>query len=257
MLTPLTGPHDPRFQESEAAQILERAAELQRLASDARRMSVGELEEAAAVAGIDASFVRRAAGEMALRQAGRERATPTLGAPRTLVLEVVLDGEIPVRAYEYVIEAIRRHTGELGVASLIGRSLTWTALPKHGPAGPRWSRTIALTVVPHGGRTRVRIEEKLDHLVRGVFGAAAGSGSGGALLSTLPLAALSTSLALALALPLTAAACVGAWIVARQVYRARVDARARELDGAMQAISTIAQSYAKARALARATPKAS
>lgn len=242
-------PHEHRFAETEASLILERAADLQRQAHDVRRMSVEELEEVGSAAGIEPAYVRRAAAELSLRQARRDRVSPALGGPRSLLLEVTLEGEIPVPAYEYVIEAIRRHTGELGVASLIGRSLTWTALPAHSRAGPGWSRTIAVTIVPHGGRTRIRIEEKLDQLIKHVFGALVGGlGGAGALLPIIPFALLG----LPALIPLGLALWVGSvWSVGRAVYRDRVAARERELQGALQAILEIAEDAMAPRQLGR------
>ncbi|NVB40265.1 hypothetical protein G6O69_20650 [Pseudenhygromyxa sp. WMMC2535] len=239
------GRYEYRFSESDAAAILRRAAELQRRASDVRRMTVSELEEAASTAGIEAIHVHQAATEMALRQSRRDRPSPLLGGPRTILFEVTLDGEIPVPAYEYVIDAVRRQTGELGVASLIGRSLTWTALPSHGRAGPGWSRNIALTIVPQNGRTRIRIEEKLDRLVAGVFGAVLGGGGGGvSLLASLPLLALGWPATI----PVSIIACVGGgWAAARRVYRKRVEQRQDELHGALMAIIEITQESLRAR----------
>lgn len=210
-------------------------------------MTIAELEEAASTVGIAPLYVRRAAAELTLRQARRDRASPGLGGPRTILIEVTVDGEIPVPAYEYVIEAIRRQTGELGVASLIGRSLTWTALPSHSRAGPGWSRTIAVTIVPRAGRTRIRIEEKLDHLVRGVFGTLGGVGAGGAVVPIIPLALAGLPSLIPLGLGLWFA---GFWSLGRRVYRSRVEARERELHGALIAILEIAEDYMSARRLA-------
>ncbi len=236
---PPSGRYEHRFAESEASSILQRAAELQRQALDIRRMTVAELEDAASSAGIEPVYVRRAAAELSLRQARRDRVSPTLGGPRTILLEVTLDGEIPVPAYEYVIEAVRRHTGELGEASLIGRSLTWTALPSHSSAGPGWSRTIAVTIVPRGGRTRIRIEEKLDPLIRSVFATSVG-GVGGTT-ALIPLISLAV-IGLPGMVPIGMGLWLGlAWSIARKVYRARVAAREQELYGALQAITEIAE----------------
>jgi hypothetical protein len=210
-------------------------------------MTVEELEEAAASAGIEAVFVRRAADELGLRRARRDRMSPTLGGPRTILYEVTLEGEIPVRAYEYVIEAVRRQTGELGVASLIGRSLTWTALPTHSRAGAGWSRTIALTIVPRAGRTRIRIEEKLDQLVKGVFGTVVGAfAGGGTALSIAPLIAFGLPSLIPVCLGLCAG---GFWMLARRIYARRVAARERELQLALQAILEIAEDYMAPRKL--------
>ena len=239
-----------RFPEAEAARILERAAELQRHATDATRMTIAELEEAASSAGIEPVYVRRAAAELSLRQARRDRLSPTIGGPRSILLEVTVDGEIPVPAYEYVIEAVRRQTGELGVASLIGRSLTWTALPSHSRAGPGWSRTIALTIVPRAGRTRIRIEEKLDQLVKGVFGTLGGVGAGSALVPIIPLALVGAPGLIPIGLGLWLA---GFWSLGRKVYRQRVEARERELHGALQAILEIAEDSMAPRRLAERT----
>lgn len=231
--------YEHRFAEPEASSILNRAAELQREAQDVRRMTVAELEDAAAAAGIEQVYVRRAAAELSLRQARRDRFSPTIGGPRTIVLEVTLDGEIPVPAYEYVIEAVRRHTGELGVASLIGRSLTWTALPGHSRAGPAWSRTIAVTIVPRGGRTRIRIEEKLDQLVKSVFATSLGGiGGSSSLVPMLSLALLGLPGLIPLGVGLWLG---GAWAIARAIYRARVAAREQELYAALQSITEIAE----------------
>jgi hypothetical protein len=242
-----SGRYEHRFAETEAASILQRAADLQKQANDVRRMTVGELEDAAASAGIEPVYVRRAAAELSLRQARRDRFSATIGGPRTILLEVTLDGEIPVPAYEYVIEAVRRQTGELGSASLIGRSLTWTALPAHGRAGPGWSRQIAVTIVPRAGRTRIRIEEKLDQLVRSVFGTAMfGFGGTTTLIPMVSLAVFGVPglIPLAVGLWLT-----GAWSIARKTYGARVAAREQELHGAMQAIMEIAEDYMAQRRL--------
>lgn len=236
---PPSGRYQHRFAETEASLILQRAADLQRQANDVRRMTVSELEDAAASAGIESIHVRRAAAELCLRQARRDRFSPTIGGPRTILIEITLDGEIPVPAYEYVIEAVRRHTGELGVASLIGRSLTWTALPSHSHAGAGWSRTIAVTIVPRAGRTRIRIEEKLDHLVRSVFGTSLiGVGGTSSLIPVLSLAMFGVPGLIPIGVGLWMAA---AWKLARKTYRERVAARERELHGALQAIMDIAE----------------
>ena len=224
--------------EPDAALILERAAELQRHASDTRRMSIAELEEAAASAGISPVHVRRAAYELSLRRARRDRSSKLLGGPRTILIEVALEGEIPVVAYEYVIEALRRHTGELGVASLIGRSLTWSAHPSHSRGSQLWARSIALTIVPRGGRTCIRIEEKLDLLVRGVFGSILGGvGAGGGAAPSLGLGLLGFP---ALAVVGLGAWSLGCWALARRAYRGRVALRERQLHGALEAIIDIA-----------------
>ncbi len=233
--------YEHRYQENEAALILQRAADLQRQAVDPRRMTLGELEEAASSAGIEPIHVRRAATELSLRLAQRHRASPLLGGPRTILFEVTVDGEIPVRAYEYVIEAVRRHTGELGVASLIGRSLTWMALPSHSSAGARWARTISLTIVPRAGRTQIRLEEKLDQLIQALFGSLAGGlGGGGTLFPLLTLAALGLPGMIPVGMGLWFS---GIWVLARRVYGQRVADRERELHAALQAIIDIAEDY--------------
>jgi hypothetical protein len=209
-----------RFAESEASLILQRAADLQRQASDARRMTVGELEDAAASAGIDPIHVRRAAAELCLRQARRDRFSPVIGGPRTILIEV---------------------------ASLIGRSLTWTALPGHSRAGPGWSRTIAVTIVPRAGRTRIRIEEKLDQLVRNVFGTSLiGVGGTSSLIPIISLAVFGLPGLIPIGVGLWMS---GSWSLARRTYRERVAARERELHGALQAIMDIAEDYLAQRRL--------
>jgi len=244
-----TFPLETRFAELEASSILQRAAELQREAHDVRRLSASELEDAAAAAGIEPAYVRRAVAELDFQRARRDRPSAVIGGPRTILFELTLDGEIPVPAYEYVIEAARRQTGELGVASLIGRSLTWTALPAHSRAGPGWSRTIALTIVPRGGRTRIRIEEKLDELVRSVFASGlAGIGGSVALLPALALAFVGLPGLIPVGVGLWLG---GAWSLARRVYQDRVDTRERELAATLHAIVEIAEHSMAQRMLRR------
>src|SRR5690606_10394130 len=82
----------PSFSDEESALILQRAAELQE-----RRLSLTELEAAAAEAGIDAALVRRAAHEVSTLGPPPTPPAPAragaLGAPLQLVHERVVPGE--------------------------------------------------------------------------------------------------------------------------------------------------------------------
>src|SRR5690606_36291092 len=171
--------------------------------------------------------------------------SPCLAGPGAILVDTALDGEVPVACYAYVIEAVRRHPAELGVASLIGRSLTWTAMPAHSRAGPGWSRTISVTIVPREGRTRIRIEEKLDQLVKNVFGTIVGAvGGAGALVPVIPLAVFGLAGLIPLGLGLWVG---GARGLGRKLYRTRVASRERGLPLTVQAILGSAEDYMASR----------
>jgi hypothetical protein len=174
----LTDPTNlPRlYGEKEIGKILKRATELQHeepSAPSAGSMSLQELEDIAAEAGIDPTFLRRAAleidtGAMELSTWGK-----FLGEELLLVREVTIEGELRDDAFERIVEVIQRGTSEHGQPSLLGRTLTWRA------ETPNKSRTIQITVSSRDGQTTLRLEENLTQFAVGLFaGTTAGVGGG-------------------------------------------------------------------------------
>ena len=170
-----------KFNDEEVALIIKRAAELQQteqVAEDpGHAMSLAEVEQIAQEAGIDPRLIRRAAQGLD-RPADTNRPSPWAGAPTRLVFERVIDGEIPVEAYEPLVNEIRRTFGDNGVPSVLGRTLAWTTTASGGRRGAR-GRQIDINIASRGGVTTVRVEEELSNLAGGLFGGLVGGGGGG------------------------------------------------------------------------------
>lgn len=148
----------PSFSDEESALILQRAAELQE-----RRLSLTELEAAAAEAGIDAALVRRAAHEVSTLGPPPTPPAPAragaLGAPLQLVHERVVPGEGDGSWDEEMAE-IQRQLGVSGRFEVVGRQLGWRS--RHG-------RKIRVSIVARGGRRVIRVEERVGDLAGGLF----------------------------------------------------------------------------------------
>jgi hypothetical protein len=101
-----------------------------------------------------------------------------VGASTRIVLERRVPGEIDESDFAELIAEIQHATGDQGVTTVLGRSLTWqfvSAASFGKPGGvPRWSVIIR----PEKGHTWIRIEEPLSALATGIFGGAVG-GVGG------------------------------------------------------------------------------
>jgi serine/threonine-protein kinase len=184
----------PLLSDSEAQQVLGRAAELDAstqarlkplppkvrnpqadaLVTDGFKTSV--LREAAAEAGIDARHMEAALGEHGLRPlAPRERAVDRratntvhdltrrgLTDGTEVRLEMVLDGEVPEDDYDLLVEIIRRHFPDDGMAGTIGRSLTWKGTTIR-------QRILQVSVSPRGGRTTVQVKESFKRIVQTIW----------------------------------------------------------------------------------------
>ena len=174
-------PGHRRFNDEEVALIIKRAAELQQteqVAEDpAHSMSLDEVEQIAREAGIDPRLIRRAAQGLD-RPSDINRPSPWAGAPTRLVFERVVDGEIPVDAFEPLVNEIRRTFGDNGVPSVLGRTLAWTSTATGGRRHSR-GRQIDVSIASRGGVTTIRVEEELGNFAGALFGGLVGGGGGG------------------------------------------------------------------------------
>lgn len=240
----MSSPPERRFTEEQVSLILKRAAELQKAAArtgDSRRMSLSELEAVACEAGLDGAMVRRAAAEVSSRPHVRSRPSTFLGGPRNLVLEAVVEREVTKECYEEIVEEIRRGTGELGQTNTLGKSLAWAS--GQGP-GQGMSRLIHVTVVPRGGRTTIRIEEKLSALAGALFGGVLGGvGGGGTGMVVAPLAVLGTPILIPLGLT---AWIGGVYLITRRIYGRKARAREHELQHLLRRLIEICELAAAA-----------
>lgn len=167
----MTDPSLPtrRFSDEEVGHLLERASELQlregASADPARGLTLRELEEIAAEAGIDPELLRRAASEF---DAGRGRAPTTidrvLGAAPTILYERRVPGQLSPEGLETIVAEIQSAAGVLGQPSLVGGTLTWRS------ETPNNTRSLQIVVGSRAGETHIRIEEHLNQLAGGLFG---------------------------------------------------------------------------------------
>ena len=170
-----------KFNDEEVALIIKRAAELQQTEQVAEEpghaMTLAEVEQIAQEAGIDPRLIRRAAHGLD-RPSDTNRPSPWAGAPTRLVFERVVDGEIPVDAFEPLVNEIRRTVGDNGVPSVLGRTLAWTSTSSGGRRNAR-GRQIDVSVTSRGGVTTIRVEEELRNIAGALFGGLVGGGGGG------------------------------------------------------------------------------
>lgn len=168
--------HLPRFYgETEIGRILKRATELQHHepSGPATGVTLAELEEIATEAGIDPTYLRRAAMEL---DSGLGQPTlwrKFLGEELLLTRELTLPGELAESGFERIVEAIQAQSHEHGQPSLLGRTLTWRA------ETPGKTRTIQIVVTSRDGVTQIRLEESLAQFAVGLFsGMTVGGGVG-------------------------------------------------------------------------------
>jgi len=213
-------PAPRRYTDEEVGRILRRATELQRtepLAGDVSGLTLPELEEIAAEAGIDPVILRRAANEVQARRT-QTLGSRLTGAPSEIEIERVVDGELPIERLQELVPVIQSAAAGLGTASAVGSTLTWSSRSE--------SNTSAQQVLVSSleGRTLIRINETFGGLAAGLFGGIIGGvgggvgfGLGGALSATLGLGAG------LVALPV--ATVVGSYFLARSIYAAQVRRR--------------------------------
>jgi hypothetical protein len=170
--------YPPRlYGEKEVGALLKRATELQEDESVASArvsgLTLRDLEEIAAEAGIDPRYLRLAATEMDAEPDASSAWTWATGAPVTLLYERTIRGEIPDDRFEHVVELIQQLTGAAGQPSLVGRTLTWRF------DTPSKMRTLHILVSSRDGETRIRIVERLHQLAGSLFGGIMGGGGMG------------------------------------------------------------------------------
>jgi hypothetical protein len=209
------------YSEEEAARILERAASLQQgdgaVAGDPRRMSLAELEEAGAEAGIDRALVRRAA------VAVDSPVLPARSESNLLAVEATLAADLDETDYERLVAAANRHLGEVGNVGRMGQILTWH------------TDLNAMQIHARDGVVTIRLTEKTTKLVGDTIGPVVGIGGvAGSVAAGLGAASVFGPWALPVAIPL--------WLVAMgylgwRLYRRALDRRRAVLERALAQIT--------------------
>ena len=217
------------YGEKEIGEILKRATELQQYdeppGTSADSMTLKELEDVAAEAGIDPAYLRRAALEIDTGAGERSRWAKFAGEELVLVREITLPGELREDGFERIVAVIERGTSQHGQSSVLGRTLTWR------PETTDKTRLLQVTVTSRDGQTSVRIEENLEQLAGGYF---AGLGATGGVVGFSIGANIGIGLLGALS---SAVGLVGlSFIATRQLYRAIVKRRRRSMGGLFEQV---------------------
>jgi hypothetical protein len=243
----MTTEHRRRYGDKEVGLILKRAAELQRLepasGPEGSGLTVAELEEIAAEAGIDPAHLRRAAEEFEAAGAGlhAEGSEKLVGAPLTIRLERSLPGELSESGFERLVPEIQRVADGHGQASLLGQTLTWRSISANS------ERSLQVTVSSRNGRTRILIEERLSQLAGQLFGGIIGGVGGGVGLGVglgVGIGALQ-SVAFAVAWPVGVVG--GAYLLARTIYRSTARRRQRTLRNLLEGLTAEIESLVGSR----------
>jgi hypothetical protein len=229
-----------RYSEKEVSRLLKRATELQRttgVSPAARGLTLAELEDIAAEAGLDPALLRQAAAELdvgSLPEAGSGIGARLAGAPLRTVIERTLPGEVPATAFAAMVPLIQMAADAPGQASQVGNTMTWQS---QNPANPR---SLQILVAAHAGNTLIRIEERYGALAGGLFGGFVGGGSGVSLGVGGALAGALGSVAIAVALPV--AITTTTFVVIRRVFRSIVRRRRGVLERLLDTLAAHAQS---------------
>jgi hypothetical protein len=90
-----------------------------------------------------------------------------------VVLDSVIEGEVPEEAYAVLVDEIQERLGIMGHASVLANTLTWSPATQGED-----SRRVVVSIKSKEGRTRIRVEERFE--IRGYrrFFVAAGGVSG-------------------------------------------------------------------------------
>jgi serine/threonine protein kinase len=171
-----------KYRTDEIDEIMKRAAELEATnPTSSGAMTIGGVEAIAAEVGIPTDYVRSAAQALEPHAPSASQAVapaqPTaynkyLGGPTRVLIERVVEGEVPMEEYPTMVEEIRRLIENVGSVNQIGKSFSWTTTRTSG-------RMLEVVVTVRGGRTRVVVRENLRGLAGQIFGGIGGGLGGG------------------------------------------------------------------------------
>ncbi len=234
-----TGEHR-RYDESEVKAIVGRAASSQASnPTEDAALTMGSVEQIAAEVGISPQRVRDAARGLERDQSDEKKGSWFFGSPMTLTFERTVEGEVPEDEYTVFVEEIRAAFSNVGHVSTLGKSLAWTTA---NPT-PGQGRMAQCTITPRGGRTRIRLEEKIGNLAGGLFGGIWG-GAGGSLTPLSVVLTLEASGPVALAVGLGVLALGGTYALARSIFTAVAGKRRRELEQLIDRLTDYAEDVA-------------
>jgi len=214
-----------KYREDEVKEIVRRASELEASSpTQSGAMTIGGIESLGREVGIEPAVVRSAAKSLE-RRASLAPTTPPfvrglIGAPTSLMVERIVEGELPPDEFPTLVEEIRRELQHVGQVSQLGWSFSWTMT-----RSASMRRDVEVGVTVRGGQTRIVVRESLGPLIGAVFGGIGGGLGGGAMGPILGI----TQGALGLP-PITIAVILPLWFgtifgIARTTYKSQVKKR--------------------------------
>ena len=223
-----------QYTEREVRLILKTAVEMQQERADragelAGGRSLVELEQVAIEAGLDPSYVRRAAAQLNTVGPPAEHSA-FLGGPSHIVIERVVDVPIDPIRFDQLLDVVRAVTHEVGEVSTVGRQFGWK--------GRMDGAKTEANVSAGDQRSTIRVRVELDEVALGHF-MLKGTlfGIGGGLIGT----AMAVSVLGPIALGVGAVTLGTGYLWARIGFRSssvRYGARANELIDALVARAT-------------------
>lgn len=165
-----------RYSDKEVTRLLKKAAEIQEEEAghelEGRGMTLAELQEVAAEAGIHPRYLQQAAAR--IEHPGKPGLGAALaGTPLTITVERAVPGTLADEDFERAVMDIQRAFSGNGNASMVGRTLMWKS------DGMDHETSLQVTVSSRGAETRILAEERLHNLAAVLhFGVVVGAGTG-------------------------------------------------------------------------------
>jgi hypothetical protein len=164
-----------------------------------------------------------------------------LGSPTLLSFERVIEGDVPESEHEALIEEARATFGVMGYSSSKGGTLIWTARKPKKPkkisdwTGMDWEwegdpPNVMVRVASRNGRTRVRVEQRLEDTAGGVFGGIMGGGGGGLAVALFVVGIAAMDMPVEVATTGALAVLGSAFGLSRVIYRSFVRSKAARLE---------------------------
>lgn len=159
------------YSDDEVHAIFERAAARQEEATRAEEasragLSLEELKEIGAEAGIDPAHVALAASELAVRGAPAKKKADEafLGIPTRIGTSRVIRGHVTGDEWERMVMELRNIFGRDGIAGEIDRVREWTVTSSIG----KFDRPTKVTLTPEGDDTLVTINQEMRGQAKGL-----------------------------------------------------------------------------------------
>ncbi|MEO5816083.1 MAG: serine/threonine-protein kinase [Gemmatimonadaceae bacterium] len=153
------------------------------------------------------------------------RSSRFAGAPMSLVFEVEVPGQVSPNDFDVIAQTIRATFGEAGIASSLGRSLSWST----GGVSHK-ERQLHINVTASAGRTVIRAEERLSQIAGAYLGASTG-GVGGALGVGSTAVTMGAMHSPVLAICVTTGTVLASYLGGRRLFKGVATRRADELRG--------------------------